>query len=345
MSIKFVDSEVDQYIQGDIIGVGCCNHYQAMGEVGTSTDKIRELLDRSYRFLDEGLFDESRKCLEEALGLDFDSGEVLSALKCTNFWGSRAEKLRELDDPYDKGEYLLREWRVFHSFSREFLGECGSCELVIRRWVFKSALDSYRAIQRGGEEVDREILFRIGRCYKSYGDYEKAVSILELANNRKRMDPEILAELADTYALINEMHASKLFFREALFIDPQRIELVFIESEMIRRLVRSLERMDFEGKILKEWMPVYGLLFGVLNVKRELKPLEYGRLRQSVFELENRVHNESPKVDGAVVPRLLNRYFWLIDHYMVNKEPRAKIEEVLEKIKLLDSAVYERYVL
>jgi hypothetical protein len=42
-------------------------------------------------------------------------------------------------------------------------------------------------------------------------------------------------------------------------------------------------------------------------------------------------------------PRLINRYFWLIDHYENNREDPSLIEETMLKIKLIDPAIYERY--
>ena len=41
--------------------------------------------------------------------------------------------------------------------------------------------------------------------------------------------------------------------------------------------------------------------------------------------------------------RLINHYFWLIDHYLASGEERPKIEEVLERIKALDPVVFKEY--
>ena len=43
------------------------------------------------------------------------------------------------------------------------------------------------------------------------------------------------------------------------------------------------------------------------------------------------------------MPRLINRYFWLIDHYMSAGEPRERVEEVLAKIRELDPRVHRDY--
>jgi hypothetical protein len=102
--------------------------------------------------------------------------------------------------------------------------------------------------------------------------------------------------------------------------------------------------MGYAGGELAEWIPVYGVLFGVLNVKRELRPLEYGKLKQSIYSLEKRIDEDDETESAYVVPRLLNRYFWLIDHFVISKENRERIEEITQKIKALDETIYDQYI-
>jgi hypothetical protein len=87
-----------------------------------------------------------------------------------------------------------------------------------------------------------------------------------------------------------------------------------------------------------------------------LRPLEYGRLRQSIFELEQSlglsatgegIILSAPDEDvapAALVPRLINRYFWLIDHYVATREEQSKVDDVLLRLKALDLRVYRRFV-
>ena len=93
-----------------------------------------------------------------------------------------------------------------------------------------------------------------------------------------------------------------------------------------------------------EWLPVYGTLDGILNVKRELKALELGKLRQSIYMLENELREKDVKNKKLLVPRLINYYFWLIDHYMNGTVEKLKIDEILLRIKLLDEKIYDRYI-
>jgi tetratricopeptide (TPR) repeat protein len=177
------------------------------------------------------------------------------------------------------------------------------------------------------------------------GEYENALEYLETVGQRSKEDPAVLAELGDCYALVNETKAAKAFFREAFFIGPQKVTLTFLESGLIVKLIERLKDMGYAGRELAEWMPVYGVVFGVFNVKRELRPLEYGKLKQSIYSLEKRIDEEhSAAEDDYSVPRLLNRYFWLIDHFVISKENRERIEEIIQKIKVLDANIYDQYI-
>jgi hypothetical protein len=98
----------------------------------------------------------------------------------------------------------------------------------------------------------------------------------------------------------------------------------------------------YQDAELREWIPVYGVLFDVLNVKRELRSIEFGRLKQSIYELERELREETGAPE-LVRPRLINHYFWLIDHYKAVKEAQGKIDEVLVKIRSVDANVYHHY--
>jgi hypothetical protein len=99
--------------------------------------------------------------------------------------------------------------------------------------------------------------------------------------------------------------------------------------------------LGFSGPELPEWIPIYGTIFGVFTVKRALKPVELGRIRQSVFSLENEIRSGSDNAE-LLRPRLINRYLWLIDHYENVREDPALIEETMLKIKIIDPVIFER---
>jgi tetratricopeptide (TPR) repeat protein len=212
----------------------------------------------------------------------------------------------------------------------------------LRQFVFGTALYYYIDLLEESDIFDAEILLKIGRCYKAIGNYEKAVEYLLIGNQQKSGNAEILAELGDCYGLINEMRIAKAFFREAFFINPNEIILENLESGMIRKLIETVRSNDIPESQIKEWIPVFGSIYGVFNIKRELKALEFGRLKQAIHGLEKETRERTSPAE-YMVPRLLNHYFWLIDHYICTGEDKSKIEEVLAKIKLLDNDIYLEY--
>ena len=154
----------------------------------------------------------------------------------------------------------------------------------------------------------------------------------------------VLAEMGDCYALCGEERIAKVLFREAFFIEPQKVDLTLLDSELICNLIEKTEALGYSGSVLQEWIPVYGVLYGVFSVKRELRALEIGQLKRSIYSLKNSVR-EAGDDEKILVPRLINHYFWLIDHYFTVNEDRARINEILLKIKLLDANIYNKYTM
>ena len=87
---------------------------------------------------------------------------------------------------------------------------------------------------------------------------------------------------------------------------------------------------------------MYGVLYGVFNVKRELRTQEAGRLKQEIYAKENEI--KDPSSDSKIlVPKLINMYFWLIDHYARINEGNEKINECLLQIRVHDENIYRMY--
>jgi tetratricopeptide (TPR) repeat protein len=282
--------------------------------------------------------------LDRALAADYEHPEVLYALKCANFWSERLGRLSSMPNPFERGEYVMGQWKAFAAFSAKLAGDFEPARYAFKRFAFSLALQYYKTLPpEENESHEVELALRMGRCFKGSGDFDSALKALEPATRARKDDAEVLAELADTYALSGDARSSKALFREAFYVAPQRIDLDFLESEMARRLIDRVASLGYSGMELAEWIPVYGNLLGVFSVKRELKAVEAGKLRQSIYQLENEL-KENQESRALLVPRLINRYFWLIDYCMTAKEDKAKIDEILLKIRLLDVSVYKQYI-
>lgn len=310
----------------------------------TEKDSASVLLSQAYELLREAELQGASERLDQALSADFESEEVLFALSCAAWWKERLARLDASSSAFERGEFILSQWKGFLAFQTRKTGDFDAARYAFKRFAFLTALREFRSLgPEDSESWAPELALRIGRCLKGAGDFAGALERLEPTARERKDAPELLAELADVYALVNETRTSKALFREAFFLNPQRIDVSFLECPALVRLVEHIRSLGFRSPELEEWIPVYGSLLGVFSVKRELKPIEVGRLRQSIYELENEV-KENAERRSLLTPRLINRYFWLIDHYINAKEDRSRIDEVLLKIKLMDPAVHKQYV-
>lgn len=307
-----------------------------------SAQKLQRLIERVYGAYRNGTIEESGILLNEAHSIDYENSLVLSALKCTRFWLERFEKLDTSMEDFEKGEFLIRQWTVFQEkFVSDLTEDFEEGLYSLKQGVFRTALKYYSRVREVDRDPEPEILFKIGRCHKTLGDYDRAIAALETAMKRDSRSAPILAELADCYFMVDKIRNSKVFFREAFFIDPQAIDVEMLEADIIAKLVGEVKKKDYTGRELKEWIPVYAVLFGVFNVKRELRPIEYGKLKQKIFSLKNELQDMDRKY--LLLPKLINHYFWLIDHYLCIDKDWDTVEEVLMNIKLLHVGIYEQY--
>ena len=325
--------------------------------IHTMNGKAEEFIQNAYESLKTGNEEAALGFLYQALRIDYEHQEVLYALKCLNWWLEKIYHLDDFNNPYEQGGYILSQWEFYYEFL-DRIGDtlhptkeaCDSCQYAIKRFVFSRALHFYLSLLRDGmNQQDPELLLQTARCYKGAGEWEEALRFLEQAGRFRREDSAIISELADVNALLGETRAAKVLFREAFYLDPQAVDLRGLESELFHSLLEKVREQGYTGEELAEWIPVWGCVWGIFSVKRELKPVELGRLKQSILSLENEYRSSGLKsAHGAIIkPRLLNRYFWLIDHYGQTRDSLGStpglIEETMLKIKFIDPVVYEHY--
>ena len=300
-------------------------------------------IQQAYDFLKDGNYSSAREVLTNALVNDLENPEILFGLKCISFWDEHLSHLTEDTNLFSKGEQLISNWKEFIELIEQEIPLHEYCVYSIKKGIFTYILDIFQQLLRENASFDKSTIFsRIGLCYKQLGDYDTALRFLSDANLINPEKASILAEMADCYALCGEEKTSKVLFREAFFINPQDIDISLLESNLFCKLYEEIAKSRKDKSIIAEWFPVEGVLLGVLNVKRELRALEVGKLKQSIYALETELKNEG--VEPLItIPRLINNYFWLIDHYTTIREDRSKITEILLKIKLLNADVYERY--
>jgi len=303
---------------------------------------IDNLITRSYKFFENGAFVDARFLLDEAHTLDFENPEIRTALRACGYWQQRVSGLEELSGNGPRGDYLRRQWRHFvDQYCVGFEHPFKKGKACLRDWVHNLALDYYW--KQSTESPNPEALLQSGRCKKVLGEFEACIAMLEEAIRMTgETDSRLLAELADTYALIGETQPAKVLMREALYLDARRIDLRELIAPMFFRLIERLEKeWDINDPAFPEWLAVYGTIWGVLDASRELTPVEYGKLKQSIYALKSDISN-GDKLD-CLTPKLINRYLRLIDHYQTSGLDRSLIDEALMNIKLLAPSIYRQY--
>lgn len=274
---------------------------------------------------------------------DLDCKELIYTNRCCIFWLDSIRRLKAVEDAYEQSDKILAEWKTFSYFANKEKEIYQPALYAVQKGYFSNALEIYTTLLDDKDPLQRAEMFRkAGICYKKLGDFENARNFLTEANNIYPNLSSVLAELADCYSLCGEDRIGKVLFREAFFTDPEGIDLDFLDSELINCLISKTSEKGYSGKTLQYWIPVYGVLCGVFNIKRELSSQEVARLKKNIFAMENEYKDPSCNAE-TLVPKLLNSYFWQIDHYVLTNENVEKINEVLLRIKILDSSVYELY--
>lgn len=296
-----------------------------------------------FSYLEVGNTQKAQRILASLFEIDLTSSEIFFTSNCCNFWASSSERISRIEDSYEKGEFLLSEWKSFKSYIKKQKYVYEPAIYAIQKGIFTVALNCYTQIMDEKDLVHKaEIHRKAGLCYKKLGQFENAKLCLTEANSLVANQATVIAELADCYALCGEEKGAKVLFREAFFIDAQKIDLDFLDSNLIKCLIEKTEEKGYTGAQLKMWIPVYGVLWGIFNIKRELRSQEVGKLKLDIYDLENEQKDPSCDIE-LITPRLINMYFWLIDHY-INKDDRgASINEILLKIKILDTRIYNLY--
>ncbi|WP_407426069.1 hypothetical protein [Treponema sp.] len=299
-------------------------------------------LSKAYALLEEGKPFQAREILDRALEYNFDNTELIFARWCCSYWTDFVQTLSKLDST-ERGDSLIARWKAFKIDYERQKQIFQKPLYAIQKGIFRLALDSYESFHEEGNQLQQaELLRKKGLCCKKLGKYEDALNLLTEAHQISMSSAVIISEMADCFALCGEDKKAKVLFREAFFIDAQKIEIQFLDSDLIAGLIQRIKEKGYSGSELQAWIPVYGVLYGVFNVKRELRPQEVGRLKQEIYALENEI--KDPASDSKILkPKLINMYFWLIDHYARTNEGSEKINTCLLQIRVHDESIYRMY--
>lgn len=307
---------------------------------------IREVL----IFLEQGNPYKARELVSSLFEQDLDSKELRFTNRCCTFWIDIFNRLRTIRDPFERSQKFLSEWKFFQSFlQREKTPPYQPALTAMRLGFFSSGLQLFKTLLDEKDPIKKIEIFRnTGICYKEIGDYNNARVCLVEANDicikNKIKTASILAELADCYALCGEERKAKVLFREAFFIDPESIDISFLDSELIINLIKITQSKGHSGRELLYWIPVYGSLYRAFNITRDIEPNDLRKIKNDIYAMENEIKDPSCN-KKILTPRLLNYAFRLIDFYNLKPEENIKmITELKNKMYYWDQEIYEEFI-
>lgn len=303
---------------------------------------MSEKILQAYSSIRNANFVEAKKVLSSALVFELNNDELLFAMNCCDFWIDVIARSEGIGDNFERGEAFVDEWKSFQNFLRRKGKIFERTLFAVKAGIFSLALRLYNQAEEKDGARKAQIQRRIGLCYKKLGEYETALLCLKEALSLKNDSAEILAEAADCYALCAKPREAKVLFREAFFIDAQKIELDFLDSEEINCLVKIVREKGRSGPALLEWIPVYGHIFGIFNARRQLEQPEVAHLNRKIYAAETEMKNPSCQSE-ILIPRLINMYFWMIDFYTSVGKKEHERNELLVRMKILDTEIYELY--
>ena len=306
---------------------------------------VQNILKPVFDKLKEGDVDSACSLAAKVLENNLDNEYVKCVYNAIIFWKEKLSISVTRSTLFDRGEYLFSQWSGFLQFMKRYDEKCDAVIYALKGCVFNIIVELYSLSLRKNLLENRVQVYRkLGLCYKMLGRYEKAIEFLKYASSLDATSSSILAELADSYAMCGDERMSKVYFREAFFKDAVSVQKDFLESEAIKSIIDMLDEMGFRDTELLAWVPIYAVLGGLFSVKRQLKAVELGKIKQEIFLLETSVKENKSRNVRLEIPRLINSYFWLIDHYSRDSSNKAKIDELLLRIKLLNEDVYYSYI-
>lgn len=289
------------------------------------------------------LFDAREQC-EESISNEPERSDFLTILKYLLFWIDVEDDVHATEDSFEAALKYVHSWKSFERYAETLSPSVSFAYYAIQYHAYTSAIALFQSIYDRSTTNHKPMLLHIGRAYRRIGLFEEAVKhYLLFIRSTDHTNAAVYAELADVYALCGEIVKAKVFFLEAFMQNPQEIDLQLLESDLIIKLIKKVAAIEQDSQLIKEWLPVYGVIWGVFNINRELRQLEVIQSKQAIVQLEQE-YQEHPTERKFILPRLLSHYLRLIEHFKsINCDP-TQSKELLLKIQSICPEIYNQYM-
>jgi len=318
------------------------------GQLTFSDDPLLNVNGEIYQLISEGNFRESIKKLDKLMNLNPDYPGLVESYRTAKFWHNREKDLKKVEEGKNTADFLMEEWALFDYYAASKNMKNSSAYKSAMKYIFYRASENYKiAFQRNEETGSKlELLINLGECFLRLGEYKFAVETLEHARNSYSAGARMMFILGASYYHLDDIPKSLLFLKEAFLTDPSELNLSFIDIKPINDITDIIKKSGRRYRDIREWIPVYGFITDIFYVRRNINKHQLELLKSEVFSLEkNYVKLNSEEIESTnILPRMLNKYLWLLDYYVHQNINFENSGQIRERLLTLDRELFEEFL-
>jgi tetratricopeptide (TPR) repeat protein len=317
------------------------------GQLTFSDDPILNRINEVYQLIENGEFASAAAKINELMDVDSEYPGLIDAYRVAKFWNNREQEIRELDQGKDTAEYLMKQWEIFSEYAESKEMSSSAAFKAAMRYIFFKASDHYKYAFQEQQDTSNNFgfLLNLGDCFLRLEEYRLAIETLEYAKSSYRSNAHLMAILGEAYYHIGEIPKSLSCFREAFFINPSEINLGVLRAKPVMDLVGIIKSERDDLRDVNEWIPIYGFIHDVFHVKRTLNAHQVDTIEKDIYSLEVTYQkmNKTQIENSNIVPRLINKYLWLLDYYTLQNYNFDTITQIRERLLKIDHDLFQEY--
>ena len=317
------------------------------GQLTFSDDPILNSINEVFQLIEKGEFSPAIEKINELMDIDADYPGLIESFRTAKFWNNRESEIRNLEEGKDTAEYLMKQWEVFNEYAESKDMTSSSAFKAAMRYIFFKASDHYKFAFQEQQDTSSNFRFllNLGDCFLRLEEYQSAIETLEFARSSYRSNARLLAILGEAYFHKGEIPKSLASFREAFFVDPSEIDISILRATPILDLVEIIKKERSDYKDINEWIPIYGYTHDVFYVKRNLNVHLVETIENDIYKLEVNFQkmNKSQVENSNIVPRLINKYLWLLDYYTLQNYNFDTITQIRDRLIKIDRDLFQEH--
>ncbi|MCP4130919.1 MAG: hypothetical protein GY754_08040 [bacterium] len=317
------------------------------GQLVFSDDPMLNGINQAFQHIEEGDFKHAVYKLDELMNINPDYPGLIEGYRTAKFWLNRTSNINSLEDGKKTADFLMTEWSIFDEYASDKNMTTSSAYNAAMKFIFFRASEHYKIAFQKQEDTTNsfDLLLNLGDCFLRLKEYKHAIDTLEYARSSYSSNARLLSILAEAYFHMDDLPKCLLHFREAFFVNPSDIDLSLIMATPIHTLVDIIKENRKDFKDVREWIPVYGFLTDIFYVRRNISKRLVDTIEREIYNLEVSFQQmNKEEIDTSnIVPRLINKYLWMLDYYEFQVYSFENISQIKQRLIKIERELFEEY--